>query len=373
MSLPAVREERKTRERHGTAMETEKSDNAVRTGSETVDSERKPGENAGDSVRRTAALTALLVPIAIGLGCCAVSAAGFPTPGSLLYAAAASASLALLAEAVSLPLVFLCLLPAIPFAFAAAGSFSPLFTLPVILFLLPAALLPARGKMTLHRACTLSAFLLFLYAGGFFLFRVASLGPLSQETVREAFPAQAQAVKEAILSIRTLHNGSYYALFSEADAEFYLDSLITVLPALAGGCALILAFLAAEAVFAVSGPLKLKREEAEAAFSSRMSPVSAGIFLLSLLLLLLPLPALIFMTAANLLLFLLPGFWLEAFRLLRLLWKTEKVRLAALFLTVLFLALIPKRFPLDLLLFGLTGALSVLTGALFGRRKPNES
>ena len=313
---------------------------------------------------KKAALTALLVPIAIGLGCCAVSSAGFPTPGSLLYASAAAASLALLAEAISLPLVFLCFLPAIPFAFAATGSFSPLFALPIVLFLLPAALLPARGKASLHRACALSAFLLFLYAGGFFLCRVTPFGPVSAETVKAAFPAQAQAVKEAILSIRTLHNGASYALFSEADAGFYLDSLISVLPALTGGCALILSFLAAAAVHAVSKPLKLEREEAEETFSSRMRPLSAGIFLLSLLLLLFPLPGLFFMTAANLALLLLPGFWLEAFRLLRFLWKTESVRLAALFLTVLFLALIPKKLPLDLLLFGLTGALSVLTDAV---------
>ncbi|MCQ2425629.1 MAG: hypothetical protein MJ070_05735 [Lachnospiraceae bacterium] len=323
---------------------------------------------AAPKTGKKAALTALLVPIAIGLGCCAVSSAGFPTPGSLLYAAAAAASLALLAEAVSLLLVFLCLLPAIPFAFAATGSFSPLFALPIVLLLLPAALLPARGKATLHRACALSAFLLFLYAAGFFLHRVTASGPVSPETVRAAFPTQAEAVKEAILSIRTLHNGVYYALFSEADAEFYLDSLISVLPALTGGCALILAFLASAAVRAVAGPMKLNREEAEEAFSSRMSPLSAGIFLLSLLLLLLPLPALFFMTAANLFLLLLPGFWLEAFRLLRFLWKTERVRLAALFLTVLFLALIPKRFPLDLLLFGLTGALTVLIGAVLRHR-----
>ena len=103
-----------------------------------------------------------------------------------------------------------------------------------------------------------------------------------------------------------------------------------------------------------------------------MSPLSAGIFLLSLLLLLLPLPVLFFMTAANLALLLLPGFWLEAFRLLRFLWKTERVRLAALFLTVLFLVLIPKELPLDLLLFGLTGALSVLISSLLRRLTPKE-
>lgn len=328
--------------------------------------------DADGKSRSKAALTAILVPITIGLVCCAVSSPGLPSPGSLLYAAAASASLALLAGVIPLPLIFLCLLPAIPFTFAATGSLSPLLMLPVVLFLFPAALLPAGGKATLHRACALSAFLLFLYAGGLFLFRVTALGPLSSGTVKAAFPVQAQAVKEAILSIRSLHNGTSYALFSEADAEFYLNSLISVLPGLGGSVFLILSFLASAAVHAVSDPLKLKCEEADEAFSSRMSPLSTGIFLLSLLLLLLPLPALFFMTAANLALLLLPGFWLEAFRLLRFLWRTERVRLFALFLTVLFLVLIPKELPLDLLLFGLTGALSILISSLLRRLTPKE-
>lgn len=323
--------------------------------------------------RRKNAQTVLLVPITVGLICCAASSCGIPTPGDLLFCALAAASLSLLSETVPLPLVFLCFLPSVPFAYAAAGSFLPLLRLPVILFLLPAAILPVRGKETLHRACMFSALLLFLYAGGFFLSAVLRTGSsLSANAVRKAFPGQAEAVREAILSIRSVHGGSSYSLFSEQDAEFYLNSLISVLPALAGGCFLILSFLASETAHALSGPLFLRREEAEDAFSSRMRPFSAVLFLLSLVLLLFPLPDLIFMTAANLMLLFLPCCWLEAFLLLRFLWKKESVRLAALLLTVLFLALIPKRLPLDFLLFGLTGALSALTGAVLRHCMPKK-
>ena len=78
------------------------------------------------------------------------------------------------------------------------------------------------------------------------------------------------------------------------------------------------------------------------------------------------------MTAANLMLLFLPGCWLEAFRLLRFLWEKERFRLAALFLTVLFFALIPKKLPLDLLLFGLTGSLSVMTGVILRHWMPKK-
>ncbi len=335
-------------------------------------SDRKEGnaverEYADGGRDRTRGKLLLLVLIVLGECACTVQGAGI-TPGVLLFASAAAGSAALLADRIPLPLALLCLLPAIPFAYASNGSCVSALRLFAVLLLIPAAYLPLTGKGDLRKAAAVSAFPVTLAVLGILAALMLRTGNgIGPEAAKTVLARPLDAVREAILSVKTTHDGREYALFDTGETEYYVDALLCVLPGLIGNAALVLSWLTAVLARVLSLVFGFGREEAEERYAARASAVSGLFYLIPLLLILFPLPAVPFYVCANLMLLFLPGALLECFAALRFLWKEEAYRLGALVLTVLLILLIPKHLFPDILLSGALGGLSAIVTSVLGR------